>query len=333
MSTVNNEVYKGDKSKSPKPPYRTLNMNTYTHDIMPDEIRAFQAGGLIKSGYDNLDALTNLYPGFYVLGAISSLGKTTFTHQLGDQLAAAGHHVLFFSMEQSALELASKSLSRILAKEDASTALTSLEIRKNKNPDLIREAVNKYAVFSGKMTIIECSFSMTIDDIEKYVNNYIKQNSIKPIVIIDYLQVIQASADSYRGTKDIVDTNVRRLKILQDNNQLVLIAISSLNRQNYLTQIDFESFKESGGIEYTADVVWGLQLQVLRTNDVFKKPNALNEKREAVRKAKAKDIRDIDLICIKNRFGISSYLCCFNYYPKFDLFKPDMSDDEWFFTP
>ena len=26
-----------------------------------------------------------------------------------------------------------------------------------------------------------------------------------------------------------------------------------------MTPVDFESFKESGGIEYTADVVWGLQ--------------------------------------------------------------------------
>ncbi|MDR1537755.1 MAG: hypothetical protein LBU32_07125 [Clostridiales bacterium] len=31
-----------------------------------------------------------LYPGLYVIGAISSLGKTTFVHQLADQLAGYG---------------------------------------------------------------------------------------------------------------------------------------------------------------------------------------------------------------------------------------------------
>ena len=59
-------------------------------------------------------------------------------------------------------------------------------------------------------------------------------------------------------TKDTVDLHVRRLKELQIAHQLTLIVVSSLNRQNYMTAIDYESFKESGGIEYTADVIWGL---------------------------------------------------------------------------
>ncbi len=38
------------------------------------------------------------------------------------------------------------------------------------------------------------------------------------------------------------------------------IVISSLNRANYHTEISFESFKETGSIEYSADVIWALQL-------------------------------------------------------------------------
>lgn len=62
--------------------------------------------------------ITNLYPGFYVLGAVSSLGKTTFMHQMADQIAYAGQEVLFFSLEQTRLELTTKSLSRIMAQVD-----------------------------------------------------------------------------------------------------------------------------------------------------------------------------------------------------------------------
>ena len=40
------------------------------------------------TGYGNLDCLQPLYPGLYVLGAISSLGKTTFIHQMADQMAS-----------------------------------------------------------------------------------------------------------------------------------------------------------------------------------------------------------------------------------------------------
>lgn len=310
-----------EKIKKPTESYRLLNMNTFIHDMLADEIKNFKSNENIKSGYSNLDGITNLYPGFYVLGAIPSLGKTTFILQMADQLATAGNPVLFFSMEQSALELASKSLSRIMAISNADKALTSLEIRKNKNNQLINDAISKYGEYAGKLTIYECSFSATIDDIEKAVNDYLTREHEKPIVIIDYLQVIQPSKGSNKSTKDIVDSHVRRLKQLQSDNKLVLIAISSLNRQNYLFQIDYESFKESGGIEYTADVVWGLQLQILHDAE-FEKSNNINDKRQKLQKAKAENPRKVELVCLKNRFGKSSYTCSFDYYPQFDWFKP-----------
>ena len=43
--------------------------------------------------------------------------------------------------------------------------------------------------------------------------------------------------------------------------------------------IDFESLKESGGIEYNADVVWGLQLQCLN-DTLFDSSAKTKEKRE-----------------------------------------------------
>lgn len=95
------------------------------------DLEDFVKGGRIKSGYRNLDLITNLYPGFYVLGAVSSLGKTTFIHQMADQIACAGQPVLFFSLEQTRLELTTKSLSRIMAQVDARTARTSLQIFRN----------------------------------------------------------------------------------------------------------------------------------------------------------------------------------------------------------
>ena len=126
------------------------------------------------------------------------------------------------------------------------------------------------------------------------------------------------------SSKDIVDTNVRRLKKLQADNKLVLIVISSLNRANYLNTIDYESFKETGGIEYSADVVWGLELEVLHTKE-FDKATKLNEKRTRVKEAKAATVRKIELVCLKNRFGVSSYSCNFDYLPHHDLFIPNMS--------
>ena len=302
---------------------RLSNMQHYLHEAMPLEMQAFVDGGRLKTGFANLDAITNLYPGLYVLGAISSLGKTTFIHQLSDQVAQAGHPVLFFSLEQTTLELATKSLSRIMASRDASTAMTSLQIRKNGSDPRVAAAVAEYDAYAKRIHIAECTFRADIGTIEDTVCGFISRTGEKPIVIIDYLQVIQPPADSRLTAKDLVDMHVRRLKQLQADNNLVLIVISSLNRQNYLTQIDFESYKESGGIEYTADVVWGLQLDVLH-DPIFDGQGKINEKRQKVRDAKAANPRRIELVCLKNRFGISSYSCMYDYYPQYDYFRPVM---------
>ncbi len=299
-------------------------MLSYLSSRLTADVQDFMSGARTKSGYANLDAVTSLYPGLYVLGAISSLGKTTFVHQMADQMVKAGYPVLFFSLEQNLLELASKSLSRIMAEDNATTALTSLQIRKKTPDEQIIKAIQEYSQYADNLTVVQCSFRITMDDIEEYVRDYIREKGVKPCVIVDYLQVIQAPDGCHLSTKDLVDQHVRRLKILQADHKLVMIVISSLNRQNYLTQIDYESFKESGGIEYTADVIWGLQLQILH-DPIFDKQNALNEKRLKVREAKKANPRRIELVCLKNRFGVSSYTCSFDYFPQFDLFKADMS--------
>lgn len=312
-----------NSDKTTKYPFEANNMHKYLHEKMPGDIANYCSGAMLKTGYENIDCITNLYPGLYVIGAITSLGKTTFIHQMGDQIAKAGNPVLFFSLEQSTLELASKSIARIMAIQNRDHALTSLQVRKCKDMSVIADAISEYDEYAENMHIVECNFQATITDIENYVIGFMKQFNKKPVVVVDYLQVIRAE-NTNMSSKDIVDTNVRRLKKLQSDNKLVLIVISSLNRANYLTTIDYESFKETGGIEYSADVVWGLQLEVLH-DEVFDKANKLNEKRRLVKEAKAAPVRKIELICLKNRFGVSSYSCFFDYLPHHDLFIPNMS--------
>lgn len=303
------------------------NVSTYLHDIMRQEIDDFCSNKGIRSGYENLDRLTMLYPGLYVLGAISSLGKTTFIHQLGDQLAEVGKHVLYFSFEQSRLELTTKSLARITAKQNSKAGITSLEIRCGEKDERLDKAIKEYGRYAGNITILECGFEATIADVEKCVKQYIDINKVKPVIIIDYLQVI-ASDRKGLTVKEEVDDCVKRLKQLQSDHGLIMFVISALNRQNYLTAVDFESFKESGGIEYTADVIWGLQLQIMN-KELFDKTGVINEKREAVKKAKAENPRKIELVCLKNRFGISSYSCNFLYYSKYDYFESEDDLEEY----
>ena len=51
-------------------------------------------------------------------------------------------------------------------------------------------------------------------------------------------------------------------------------------------------------------------------------------KREILRRAKAENPRKIELVCLKNRYGISSFKTGFTYYPEFDYFTPDTNYTE-----
>lgn len=310
---------------------RPDNVSGYIDTLMAGEIEQFQKAADLKTGFPKLDIKSGgVYPGLYVIAATSSLGKTTFSLQLADNFAASGHDVLFFSMEQSRLELVSKSLARITAQENRETALNSLAIRNGRNPDRVRAAAQRYKEMVGdRMNIIEGNFRCNISFIGEYIRRYIARNGTSPIVFIDYLQILQPEEDQKKNsTKETVDRTVTELKRLSREMDITVFVISSVNRANYLTPIDFEALKESGGIEYTADVIWGLQLQCLN-DPLFSETNKISEKREKVRKEKARDPRLIELLCLKNRYGVANFTCPFEYYPQCDLF--DQSEGQQFY--
>lgn len=96
------------------PPYRlTSSLDYFQPNGFARDIAAYQAYANCKTGYVSLDNTQPRYPGLYLLGAISSLGKTTNAHQMGDQIAASGESVLYFSLEQNRFELYSLSLIHI----------------------------------------------------------------------------------------------------------------------------------------------------------------------------------------------------------------------------
>lgn len=306
---------------------RPDNTAYYIDSLMTGEIERFRNDK--KTGFANLDAQAGgLYSGLYVLAAISSLGKTSFALQLADQLAEAGNDIIFFSLEQSRLELVSKSLARRTAQKSMEQAVTSLAIRKGYLPPQVLEAAQEYKnAVADRISIVEGNFTCNISFIGDYIRRYLKRNGTRPIVIIDYLQILQPAEDSKRQTtKETVDSTVTELKRISRELDLTVIVISSVNRANYLTPIDFESLKESGGIEFTADVIWGLQLQCLN-DPIFDKANNVKERREKVKEAKAATPRKIELCCLKNRYGIANYSCYFNYYPANDLFTECSSAD------
>lgn len=338
MDGTDTAAQAADTAGTEEGPVKPHSVSNYIDTVMGDEIAAF--GEAIPTGFANLDReAEGLYPGIYVLGAISSLGKTTFCLQLADQVAAGGHDVLFFTMEQSRLEIVSKSLARYTAKTGDSMRdyATSLEIRKSRGGELAKQAAELYKRdVADRMNVIPGGFGsdkkkpiLSADNITEYIENYMTANKVKPVVFVDYLQILQP-IDPYSHmeytTKGIVDTAITTFKRFSAEHGITIVVVSSLNRTNYLTPIDYESFKESGGIEYTSDVVWGLQLSCIN-DPLFNDQNkGIKEKREKINQAKSETPRRVELVCLKNRNGKPVYSCGFDYFPAFDTFIPAAAD-------
>ena len=290
----------------------------------------------IKTNFGPLDDYLSggLHTGLYVIGAVSSLGKTTFVNQLTDDIAKNGYDVLFFSLEMGRNEIISKSLSREMFRKakDKSLPLSALEIQNlrfhgiadqmKKQKELLREAIKEYGNSAKHVSIIEGGFDTGVNEIKEKIENYISMNETKPIVVIDYLQILKQSSNFF-SDKQAVDHNITQLKKLSRNNDLVIFVVSSFNRDSYQTPVSFASFKESGAIEYTADVIFGLELSIVKG---FSKNTQKEDKEKLINEAKSKGERELDLVTLKNRFGTPYFRINMTYYPKFNLFLHKKSD-------
>lgn len=309
---------------------RPDNVTLYIDNLMGSDLRRREEIGVRATGFKNLDAATHggLRPGLYLFGAVSSLGKTTFCSQLADGLAENGAEVLYFSLEQSKLEMVTKSLSREMARIDLKQAVSSGAISDNRltaaQRALLGRAAESYKAKVGdRISIIEAGFNADTDLITNYVRQYIERTGKRPVIFIDYLQVLKSGELVKRknqGTREMVEDVISQLVLLKRDLDLTIICIVSLNRASYQQHFDFESIKESGLCEYSGDVIWGLELRILDENNLFDDDKKNIKKKEAIMKAKAEIPRRVKLCSIKHRGQNAFYNCYFDYRPQFDLF-------------
>ena len=286
-------------------------------------IKASVATEAISTGFDILDANLDggLYEGLYIVGAISSLGKTTFCLQLADQIAEQGHDVLIFSLEMARTELMAKSISRQTFLHtwgkglNAGNAKTPRAITTGKRyenysqteKDLIATATRSYAGYADRLFISEGMGDIGAKEIRATVETHARITGRHPVIIVDYLQLLAPYND--RATdKQNTDKAVLELKRISRDHKTPVIAISSFNRMNYKTAVTMEAFKESGAIEYSSDVLIGLQA------------NGAGKKGFDINKAKKQEPREIELVVLKNRNGRTGYKIAYQYFQLFNHF-------------
>lgn len=285
----------------------------------------------IRTGFKELDAALDggIYEGLTVLGAVSSLGKTTFCLQIADQIARDEQQdVLIFSLEMGRYELIAKSISRLsleLCKGETGNAKTARAITDPERiakftqaeKDLLNHATALYKDFATHIWINEGIGNVGVKEIRQAVEDHIEATGRKPLVVIDYLQIL-ASPDPRMSDKQAVDRNTTDLRRLCREYKIPILAISSFNRDNYVSPLNMSAFKESGSVEYSSDALIGLQPQGMtsKSGDAGKAENA--KTLEACKKSKT---RQIELKILKNRGAATNLTISYEYTAMFNYFK------------
>ena len=292
-------------------PPEFISMADYFANQLKADIDAMKKYGERKTGFANLDAKQIFSPGLYIIGAVPAAGKTTFCWQMLEQLAERGEDCIYCSYEMSQLELFTKTAARRLFLRDAKTALTAAQIRRGVVSKALDEVILETAKTKANLSVLELQ-DETTDDLLSRLKPLCTDKAKAPVVCLDYLQIVPSSKET---TKLGVDDSVRKLKKFQRDTNTTFIVISSFNRANYTQGVSFESFKESGNIEYTADVVWSLQQNDLNSINL----NNIGNRSKRTDDAKNKQPCRIQLKCLKNRQG-TNYDCFFNYHAAYDCF-------------
>ena len=298
-------------------------------DGKPSEI----AMNPVSTGFTELDKAIEggLYPGLYILGAISSLGKTSFLLQMADQIAASGQDVLYISMEMSRNELIAKSISRLsymtAGKNDKWKAKTVTGIlSKDRYKDYgqavkehLKNCIDLYGEYAGKLYIYEGIGDIGAGEIKKIVKGHMMETGRPPVICVDYLQIL-SSFDVRASDKQATDRNVLELKRMSRDFKTPVFCLSSFNRDSYSTEVSMSAFKESGSIEFTSDCLMAIQPAGMKsgTDTSTQKINA-----ELVKTCKAAKVREIELKILKQRNGQTGGSVKFNYHAYFNYFEED----------
>ena len=320
--------------------YKAIDLLGYFQAI-EKQIKRFE----VKTGFNELDKYLSggLHEGLYVLGAISSLGKTTFALQLADQIAIRHQDVIFFSLETSRYELMAKSISRYtyelnrLARTEDGKNLLAKDLQQildsqrytsysSHEKQTITDAITEYKKIASHIFICDGGDSykrISANSIREIVEEHIQVTGQKPVVFVDYLQIL-APVDIHITDKQSIDINIFEFKKMSRDFGIPIFVVSSFNRNNYDEPVSMNSFKESGAIEYSSDVLFGLQyfgMDYEKNELPIERSRRLRELLRAnIEKKCNKTPIQIELKCLKNRNGCQ-FALPFQVMPAYSHFE------------
>jgi replicative DNA helicase len=216
-----------------------------------------QGASGVPSGFHSLDKITSGWQksDLIIIAARPAMGKTAFVISMAKNMGVDHTTpVGIFSLEMSNVQLVNRLIMNVC----------ELDGEKIKNGQLDREEWNKLDKDIKELIdapiYVDDTPSLSIFELRSKARRLVKEHNVQ-CLIIDYLQLMNASGMSYGSREQEVSMISRSLKGLAKELDIPIIALSQLNRgvegrsglEGKRPQLS--DLRESGAIEQDADMV------------------------------------------------------------------------------
>ncbi len=180
----------------------------------------------VPTGFSDLDRMTSGFqPGdLIVVAGRPSMGKTALALNIGENVAlTTGMPVAVFSMEMGATQLAMRMIGSV----------GRLDQHKLRTGRLAPEDWDKLSAALGRLNeapiLIDETPALNAIEVRSRARRLMKQYGKLGLVIVDYLQLMQASTQGENRATEISEIS-RAMKSLAKELQVPVVALSQLNR-------------------------------------------------------------------------------------------------------
>ena len=209
----------------------------------------------LESGYHDLDKLTSGWQNsdLIIIAARPAMGKTAFVLSMAKNMAVNYNTpVAIFSLEMSNLQLVNRLISNTCELESEkikSGRLTEIEWD---------QLMSRVKFLYAAPLYIDDTPSLSVFELRTKARRLVREHNVK-FIIIDYLQLMNASGMKYGSREQEVSLISRSLKQLAKELNIPIVALSQLNR-SVESRTDgkrpqLSDLRESGAIEQDADMV------------------------------------------------------------------------------
>jgi len=211
----------------------------------------------LESGFSGLDRMTSGWQNsdLIIIAARPAMGKTAFVLSMAKNIAVEFKHpVALFSLEMSNVQLVNRLIVNVC--EIPGEKIKSGQLA----PHEWHQLDYKLKELIDAPLYVDDTPSLSVFELRTKARRLVREHGVR-IIIIDYLQLMNASGMSYGSRQEEVSTISRSLKGLAKELNIPIIALSQLNRgvesregiEGKRPQLS--DLRESGAIEQDADMV------------------------------------------------------------------------------